>query len=52
MLMTESNLEACQVNVVENDVPEKTCSVQNSKWYRDIVQYLQDMTCLVHLNDN
>jgi len=46
--MTQSNLEACQVNTVQNE----NVNVSKSEWYKDIIYYLQNLNCPSHFSDS
>ena len=42
-LMTESNLEANQINQLDDSCRDNLCDTDTSHWYRDVIYYLQNM---------
>ena len=51
-LMTETNLDANQINFIEEENRAYICDMDNCKWYADVIYYLQHMVSPPHLSNN
>ena len=48
-LMAESNLDANQINVVDDDLRPNLCDMDHCDWYTNVIYYLQHMETPPHL---
>ena len=51
-LMIEANLEANQINQLDDNYREDLCDMDTSDWYKDVIYYLQTMKSPSGLTDN
>lgn len=51
-MMTQENLDANQINQVEEEQRSYTCDMDLCDWYVNIIYYLQKMKCRLRLNEN
>ena len=51
-LMAETNLDANQINLTEEENRAYICDMDNCKWYADVIYYLQHMASPPHLSNN
>ena len=51
-LMTQANLDANQINFVEEKSLPYMCRMDMCDWYYDVIYYLQHMVSPPHLRDN
>lgn len=51
-LMAQSNLDANQINMQDQEFTFETCDMDQCDWYKDVIHYLQHMQAPSHLTDN
>ena len=50
--MAQTNLDANQINVQDQEFTFETCDMDQCDWYKDVIHYLQHMQAPSHLIDN
>jgi hypothetical protein len=48
--MAQSNLEANQINLQEEENRSLICDMEHSEWYKDVIYYLHNIRCLDSLS--
>lgn len=51
-LMIEANLEANQINQLDDSCRDNSCDMDKSDWYKDVIYYLHNMKSPLELINN